>query len=156
MHLDLPYLALCMLFNLIPVPPYARKANATPSMQPPHTHLPTYLPTYTPPFFLSSYQIPRYTSSNHPNSLPTPSHRKACIPGADFSPFRKQAHSFALPPLSLGAIRSPSHLITSPLHEASHTTPHHLSGRKQSKHRPGTKRSGARRSFMHAMQVSCA
>lgn len=154
MHLDLPYLALCMLFNLIPVPPYARKANATPSMQPPHTHLPTYLPTVPPSFSppTKSLGTPHQTIQTHS----PPSHRKACIPGADFSPFRKQAHSFALPPLSLGAIRSPSHLITSQLHEASHTTPHHLSGRKQSKHRPGTKRSGARRSFMHAMQVSRA
>ena len=66
MQPDLLHLTLCMLINLISVPPYARKANATPSMQPPH--LPTDRPTYTPPIFLSFNPLNSYTTPNHPNS----------------------------------------------------------------------------------------
>ena len=137
MHLDLPYLALCMLFNLIPVPPYARKADATPSMQPPPTHLPTHLPTLPPSFYPPTKFLgtPHQTIQTHSQ----PSHRKACIPGADFS---KQAHSFALPPLSLGAIRSPSHLSCT-----KQATPRHTISAAVSKANIGPERSEA---FVHA------
>lgn len=157
MHLDLPYLALCMLFNLIPVPPYARKANATPSMQPPHTHLPTYLPTYNPPFFLSSYRIPRYTSSNHPNSLPTLTPQSPHT-WRRFLPIKKTSSFIRSPSPLTGWEQYVAHPIPQHLSRTKQATPHHATpiSAAVSKANIGPERSEARRSFMHAMQVSCA
>ena len=121
MQPDLLYLTLCMLINLISVPPYARKANATPSMQPPR--LPTYLPTnFTLP--QSFFQPTKSLHLAKPSKL-----RAACIRGS------RLLHPFLLPPYLINKQEKKTklilhretyiaHPISSHLHAPSHTTPY--------------------------------